>query len=276
MFFAFVMLFAILFIKKPSSIWTIFKKSRWIVLWSGLFLAVNYFAYMKGLEMTSASNAQIMIQTGPIVFLLMGVWFFDEILVFKQWVGVAIAIAGLALFNWDQLRVAAQNLSAIGSSDQAHQYLVGNAWIITGAIGWAIFAGFQKQLMKKHNWKAQELNLVIYAICSVALFPMADLSSLTGLDSFQWFILFLLGLNTLLAYGAFAEANRLAPASLVSLIISCNPLLTIFLMKVMEHLGSTVVSPEPIMWSGYLGAAFVVSGVAIAVYFKKRPVAKTT
>lgn len=271
MFFAFLMLLVILFVKKPSSIWPIVKRSRWLVLWSGLFLAVNYYAYMKGLEMTSASNAQIMIQMGPIAFLLMGVWFFEEVLVFKQWVGVAIAITGLALFNWDQLRVTAQNLSSVSSADQAHMYLIGNAWIFVGAIGWAIFAAFQKQLMQKHKWKAQDLNLVIYGICSIALFPMADVTTLPSLDGFQWFILFLLGLNTLLAYGAFAEANNLAPASLVSLIISCNPLLTILLMKIMEHMGSTVVSPEPIFWTGYLGAALVVSGVAIAVYFKKRP-----
>lgn len=269
--FAFAMLVVILFIQEPKSILRILKRSRWMILFAGLFLAVNYFTYMKGLEMTSASNAQIMIQLGPIAFLVMGVGFFNEVLRFKQWVGVGIALTGFALFNWDQLQVTAQNISNISSAEQAHQYLLGNLWLIVGAIGWAIFAAIQKQLIQKYSWKPQELNLLIYGICTVALFPMAHLASLRPLDAFQWFILFLLGLNTLLAYGAFAEANRLAPASLVSLIISCNPLLTILVLKIAEQAGSNFVSPEPIFWSGYLGAALVVMGVAIAVYFKKRP-----
>lgn len=259
---ALVLLFAILFIKDPRSITSIIRRSRRTVFWAGLFLATNYATYMKGLELTSASNAQIMIQLGPIAFLLMGVGFFGEALVINQWMGVTIALTGFGLFNWDQVRIAAQN---------ANQYLIGNAWLMVGAFSWAAFAAFQKHLMQKFAWKPQELNLIIYTICTVALFPMANVPSLSTLDAFQWFIMFLLGLNTLLAYGAFAEANRLAPASLVSLVISCNPLLTIFVMKFMESLGSTVVSPEPIMWSGYLGAALVVTGVAIAVYFKRRP-----
>ncbi|MEK6556161.1 MAG: EamA family transporter, partial [Bdellovibrionota bacterium] len=148
--------------------------------------------------------------------------------------------------------------------------LMGNAWLLVGGFVWAVFAAFQKRLIQKHGWKPQELNLIIYALSTVLLAPMANFSELLEFNAYQMFILFLLGLNTLLAYGAFAEANKLAPASYVSLIISCNPLLTIAILKILENMGSNIVSPEPILWRGYLGAALVVAGVSIAVSFKKK------
>ncbi len=262
---AIVLLTAFFFIKDPKSIGRIFKKTPLMAIGAGTFLAANYFTYMKGLEMTSASNAQIMIQLGPISFLLIGVWIFEEVLQLTQWLGVVIALAGFGLFNWDQLLVSIGQVQNGGST-----YLMGNAWLLVGGFVWAVFAAFQKRLIQKHGWKPQELNLIIYALSTVLLAPMANFSELLEFNAYQMFILFLLGLNTLLAYGAFAEANKLAPASYVSLIISCNPLLTIAILKILENMGSNIVSPEPILWRGYLGAALVVAGVSIAVSFKKK------
>ena len=267
---AVVLLTAFFLIRNPRAIKNIFKRTPLMAIGAGAFLAANYFTYMRGLELTSASNAQIMIQLGPISFLLIGVFIFEEVLQFTQWLGVVIALVGFALFNWDQVLVTVAQAQNALNSHASSTYLIGNAWLIVGAITWAIFAAFQKRLMQKHHWRPQDLNLIIYTLSTVLLAPMANFSELLVLNAHQMFILFLLGLNTLLAYGAFAEANKLAPASYVSLIISCNPLLTIAILKILEQMGSSVVTPEPILWRGYVGAALVVAGVSVAVSFKKK------
>jgi drug/metabolite transporter (DMT)-like permease len=265
-----LLLAAFFLIRNPKSIKNILKRTPLMAVGAAAFLATNYFTYIKGLEMTSASNAQIMIQLGPITFLLIGVFIFEEVLQFTQWLGVAIALGGFGLFNWDQVLVTVAQAQNALNSNASSTYLIGNAWLIVGAVSWAIFAAFQKRLIQKHHWKPQDLNLIIYMLSTVLLAPLANFSELLVLNFHQMFILFLLGLNTLLAYGAFAEANKLAPASYVSLIISCNPLLTIAIMKILEQIGSTIVTPEPILWRGYVGAALVVAGVSVAVSFKKK------
>lgn len=262
------LLSAIFYFRNPSHFFSIFKKSSFLALASGSFLAANYFTYMKGLEMTSASNAQIMIQLGPLLFLFVGVFLFNESLKLLQWMGLAIALTGFGLFNWDQILVAIELAKNNDSLSAQNTYIIGNIWLVTGAVTWAVFAGFQKKIINSQILKPQELNLIIYLLSSLLLLPLAQIGELAHLSFNQHFILFLLGLNTLLAYGAFAEANKLAPASYVSLIISCNPLLTIAILKTLETLEISFISTEPIYWRGFLGAGLVVTGVCIAVAFR--------
>jgi drug/metabolite transporter (DMT)-like permease len=257
---AFGILFAHYLIRSPQTLKQIFYRPPTRVLVAGIFLACNYFGYMKGLELTSASNAQIMIQLGPLTLLFMGVFYFREHIRWQQWIGIGIALLGFVFYNWDQLLV---------TISQHDMYVAGNIWLLFAALTWAVFAVLQK-IQFEQGWTPQMTNLLIYAVCLVCLTPTATPSELVGLNFWQYFVLFLLGLNTLVAYGAFAEAMHLIPASYVSLIISVNPLLTIFLVGLFAHFGLTFISPEPIMWRGYLGAALVVSGVSIAVSLKKR------
>ncbi len=247
-------------IQKPQTIKTVFISPPFGVLAAGLLLAFNYFAYMKGLELTTASNAQVMIQLGPLTLLLVGVMYFKESIRFVQWAGVALAVVGFLFFNWDQILVA---------MDKSDIYIRGNIWIVFAGVTWAAFATFQKLQMQK-GWTPQMINLLVYGVCCLALYPTAELAELAPLNLWQWTVLFLLGLNTLVAYGAFAEAMERIPASYVSLIITINPILTIATMALFAELGISFISPEPLMWRGYLGAGLVILGVAVAVSLRSR------
>lgn len=260
MMFAFVMLLVFFLFRHPEKIKPVFRHPPIRLIIAGLLLAFNYFSYMYGLSLTSASNAQIMIQIGPLSLLFIGVFYFKESLRLVQWLGIALAGVGFVFFNWDQILVAL---------DKSDTYILGNIWIFFGALTWALFAALQKVQFQR-GWTPQMVNLFVYALCCVALFPLANLAELEPLNLWQWFILFLLGLNTLIAYGAFAEALHLIPASYVSLIVAVNPLLTIFLVGLIETLGWTFISPEPIYWRGHLGAFLVVLGVGIAVSLRAR------
>jgi len=78
-------------------------------------------------------------------------------------------------------------------------------------------------------------------------------------------ILIVLGLNTLLAYGALAEAVECIPLSLISILITLNPLITLGGMWILNTLGVGTLPTENISWSGYLGSGMAVSGVVFVV-----------
>lgn len=247
-------------IKKTDQAKAILKKPPLSCIVAGLFLAFNYYGYMKCIDLTTANNTQIMIQIGPVLLLMAGVFYFKEELRPLQWLGVIIAAIGFCFFNWDQLLISFENQD---------KYIAGNLWVIGAAAAWAVFASLQKRLVLQ-NWTPAQTNLIIYMVCAVVLYPLASPESLYQMSAWQLFIMFCLGVNTIIAYGAFAEAMRLIPASKVSLIITCNPLITIFLMEFMAYYHLDFITAEPLMWRGYLGAALVVTGVAIAVSLRNK------
>src|SRR3546814_19621134 len=76
--------------------------------------------------------------------------------------------------------------------------------VVLAAVVWAVYALVQKQLLLRlSSWL---ILLVIYAIASVLLWPMAHPTALLALDPLHGALLVYCALNTLGAYGCFAEA----------------------------------------------------------------------
>jgi len=229
---------------------SILRGPPWQGLVAGIFISINYFAYMKGVELTTASNAQIMIQLAPLSFALACIFFLGEYPTRKQWLGLTIAITGFGFFYWDQLLV---------SWDTLDRFQTGNLWLLLAAATWTIFALIQRGLLK--TWPPQQFNMLIYGISTLLLFPLADAADLVAPTWLGGMLLLFLALNTVIAYGAFSEALLRIPSSQVSLIISVNPLLTIAIMTYLTHLNVEWISGEPVHWRGLVGAILVVTGV---------------
>ena len=259
LFFAGIMLAGFIIGLKPKMLRDFKKGIPFMSIAAGFLLAANYVGYLKSIELTTASNAQIMIQTGPLMLLLIGVFYFKEKLQTIQWVGVALAFLGFVFFYWDR---------SLFNEGQLDTLLIGNSWIFMAAATWALYATFHKKLINK-GWGPQQLNLVLYLAAGLALIPIADFPSMQSLDTPMLLLLLLLSLNTILAYGCMGEALKRIPASIVSLIITINPLVTLLLFEIMSQLDMKFVAPEPLAWQGYLGALCVVSGVGVAVSFKR-------
>lgn len=244
--------------KRLRLLWT----ARPLVVVAGLGLALNYIAFMRGIEFTGANNAQIMIQLGPLSLVLVGIIIFRERPTRLQTIGLVVASMGFALFFWDQI------LATLADSSR---FFTGDIWLLLAAAGWTLFASLQKGL--KAQWSAQQFNMVIYGICTLALLPVANFHEMPQWDFGVWVLMIGCGLNTLVAYGCFSEALQRIPASHVSVILAANPLVTIFLVTWLGSIGVSWVAYEPIAWRGYLGAAFVVMGVILTVW--KKPLRRT-
>jgi len=256
MIFAFVFLSMFFLIKKPKA-FALIKKPPPLLLLGCLGLAFNYLGFMKGVAYSGASNAQIMIQVGPIVLMLSGFLIYKESLKALQLFFIGVAFVGFIFFFKDQ-----SDLSLDGN------LVMANIWIIGAALTWVGYSLVIKHFTAKGH-SSNELNLVVFLVCAIILAMRINYSSLASFGLYEWFLLVILGLNTLVAYGLFGAALKLAPASQVSIIITLNPILTLAIIA----LGGAYFSfipIEPVTITGYIGATLVISGVIASTLSAKK------
>ena len=231
-------------------------KRWWLLLLAALCLIGNYVFYLLGVQQTTPANAQLLIQLAPLLMALGGIFVFRERFNGWQWAGLAVITFGLALFFRDQLDVGARG------------YLAGSALVIVAAVVWAAYALLQKQLLLRLSSPA--ILLFIYVVASVALLPLATPSALLGLDGLHWGLLLYCALNTLVAYGAFAEALAHWEASRVSAILATTPLLCLGTVAAVHALWPASIASEQVAPLGFVGAALVVVGSAVTSLMGKR------
>ena len=127
--------------------------------------------------------------------------------------------------------------------------------IFIAAVMWTGYAILQKSLLIAFS--SQETMLVFYWLGALAFLPFSDFSALPQRTNLQWALLAFCGLNTLIAYGSFAEALVHIEASKVSAILALPPLVTMAGAHLIPIEGLVV---ESITLLTLLGAALVVSG----------------
>jgi drug/metabolite transporter (DMT)-like permease len=216
---------------------------------ASIFLALNYFLFLQGLAMTTASNAEVLIQLAPALLGLGGIFIFKEHYTRKQWFGFGLLAVGLLLFFQDQL----QNLLS-----HLDQYLVGSLIIMIAAIVWAVYALIQKQILK--TLSSPQTMWLLYTGCTILFTPFASMQPLSSLGGWDWIVVLFCGLNTLIAYGAFGEAMMHWEASRISAVLALSPIVTLLGVDLAHQVWPTFFPPEPITLVGWLGAIAVVIG----------------
>ena len=220
-----------------------------------IFLAVNYLLFLQGLALTSANNAEVLIQLAPVLFGLGAIAIFKERYTLRQWAGMAVLVLGFVLFFNEQLRTLITGAS---------NYLIGSSLIIIAAAAWAVYALAQKQLLQQLS--SAYVMLIIFGGCALMFSPVAAPQKIFTISPLHLATLLFCGLNTLVAYGAFAEALENWEASRVSAVISLAPLCTLVAVEIVSSLMPNLIPPEPLTNLGILGAILVVSGcMAIAL-----------
>ena len=260
--FRFTFAFSILFIyyliadKKQLKI---IKRPPLILVIAALALGVNYLGFMQGINYTSPSNAQITMQTAPILLALVGIFFFKEKVNNKQLLGFGISGLGLFLFYRNQLQVFIQDTNAFNT---------GFLWIELGAVMWVLYASLQKKLVQKHP--AQLLNMILYGIPAILYTPFVNFASFANLDFSSWMIVIFLGINTLVAYGCLALAFKYTEAYKVSLIVTVNPIITLLTMAILASMNVQWIKTDSLSIYSMLGAVLVIGGAITTVLFSRK------
>ncbi|MCA1930872.1 DMT family transporter [Rheinheimera sp.] len=237
------------------------RNKQLLVLLAVSGLLLNYILYLNGLFLLTAETAQVVIQLAPFLMMLGAVYLFKERLLLWQKIGAWLLVLGLLLFFNDRLALL---LTQFGSET------AGVLLVIIAAVSWACYALAQKQLLMSFN--SQQIMWMIYLAGALCFLPAADLAPVLELSAWQWGIVAFCCLNTIVAYGAFAEALQHWQAANVSAVLAITPLLTIGFVQLLAYFYPQFPNESLNVWA-WVGALLVVLGsmlTALAPMLKNR------
>ncbi|HEY9804449.1 MAG TPA: DMT family transporter [Leptolyngbyaceae cyanobacterium] len=223
-----------------------------------IMLAANYFLFMQGLALTSPANAEIIIQLATLLLGFGGLIVFQEKYNIFQWFGVSVLTIGYVLFFRSQLT----NIITSSYSN----YIFGSALVVLGAVVWAIYALAQKQLLQ--SLSSAHIMLVIYGGSALLFTPFANFQAIMRLSNVHLITLLFCALNTVFAYGAFAESLEHWEASRVSAVLALAPIVTLIAVELTSLVAPGLIPPERLTVIAIVGACLVVSG-SVAIALKK-------
>jgi drug/metabolite transporter (DMT)-like permease len=254
---AFVLLAVFMSVSKPSY-FKIVRRPPWLLIFAALALGLNYLGFITGIHYTTPSNAQVFIQTGPILLALSGIFIYKEKLKPMQLAGLLFAVAGLITFYSEQLKII---------SFEDVLYNKGVLWVLFGAVSWATYANLQKNLVK--SYPTNQLNLVIYGLPALLYTPFIDLEPVQSISLAYWLAIIFLGVNTLVAYTCMSQALKYVEANIVSVIITVNPIITFVVMGILTGMEVTWMVPEHFTMTSIFGALMVLSGAGMTIFFSR-------
>lgn len=227
-------------------------KGGWLVLMAVLGLVGNYVLYLMGLNLLSPGTAQLVVQMGPILLLIASLFVFKERFSLGQGIGLLVLLLGFGLFFNQRLSELLTSLS---------DYTAGVLLVLAASTVWTFYALGQKQLLTV--WNSLQVMMVIYLFCALLLTPWVHPLESLQLSPLQGWLLLACCLNTLIAYGAFAEALAHWEASRVSATLAITPLVTFAAVALAAWLWPDYVQVEQINSLAYGGAILVVLGSAL-------------
>jgi len=218
-------------------------------------LAGNWVLYVAALAHTTPSISQTVVQLSPLFLLLGGLTIYKEPFTRWQWVGLGVLIGGLLLFFNRRLPELVHVGAGIG---------LGVAMLLASSLLWTAYALVQKGLLKRLS--SPQILWLLYVGSVLLLLPLARLGDLRGLDNVRVWLLVFCCANTLVGYGAFAEALEHWDVSRVSAVIALAPIFTVLGMPVAAHLAPALLEPEHLTLTSLAGALLVVVGSMLSAF----------
>ncbi|MBD3334118.1 MAG: EamA family transporter [Candidatus Eisenbacteria bacterium] len=244
--------------------WRQFRRTGVGLLAAGCVgLCGNYIFYLLGLKFLTPSTAQVVIQLAPMFLVLGGVVIYREHYSWMQWTGLGTLILGLVLFF---------NRGLIDLVTRFDAYTGGVLLIIAAAVTWAAYGLAQKQLLK--SFSSEAILFMIFSFGAAAFLPLAEPKALLHLSTVHLLLLIFSALNTLFAYGCFAEALNHWEASRVSAVLATVPLMTMAFVQIFSRVVPQLVPREELTALSLSGAVLVVLGSMTSALGRKRRAAE--
>ena len=178
-------------------------------------LTLNYTLFVVGVRLTSPATAQVVFQSANLFVLVGGLFVYREHFSRLQWLGAAVLLAGLLLFFNRRLPLLFGANRELG---------LGVLLVTVSALSWASYGLAQKRLLRE--WNSAQLLWVLYMGGALLLTPLARPADIRLLNAPQSWALLFCCFNTLIAYGAYAEAIHLGQVTRVSATVAVSPLFT--------------------------------------------------
>ena len=229
----------------------LFRKPRWLgvlaIATGGLF--GNFILFSSSLQYLSPTASQVIGQLSPVGLMVASVVVLKEKMRGTQVIGALMLLCGLVMFF---------NTSLTEIFTRLTDYTWGVIFGVGAAMVWVSYGVAQKVLLRR--LASQQILLLLYTLCTIALLPLAKPVVIMQLDSWQLACLIFCGLNTLIGYGALAEAMARWQAAQVSALITLTPLFTLLFSDLLSLAWPDIFAAPALNTLGYIGAFIVVSG----------------
>ncbi|WP_299004247.1 DMT family transporter [uncultured Shewanella sp.] len=186
----------------------------WLILFmTAIFSIGNYISIVYSLEYLSPGEAQLNFQTAPFFLALGGVILFKERLRWIQLVCFATLAVGMIMFFYQHLDFSKGN---------NHLIWFGILLVQFSALSWSCFALMQKLMSNKLS--PNNTLLFVYGFGTLAMLPFISTQSFSQMLLTDWYVALFCALNTVIAYGCFAQAMRYWAASQVGPMLALTPI----------------------------------------------------
>jgi drug/metabolite transporter (DMT)-like permease len=240
---------------------SVINGSGWVVLLIALVgLVGNFVLYLVALTYASPTVNQVVTQLSPILLMLGGIAVFHERFTLRQWIGFALLLVGLPLFFNRRLPALLHLHEGLG---------FGVALLVLASVIWSVYGLAQKFLLRR--MQGQQVLVLLYVGSTLVLIPFTHPSSILRVNALQAWLLAFACVNTVVAYGAFAEALRHWEASRVGATLTLTPLFTMATMWILEHAAPGLVKPEGLNTLSVVGALIVVGGSMLCALGTAKP-----
>ncbi len=231
------------------------RRPSWIAIPAGLLLGANYSLYMWGLAWAGPVVSQVLIQTAQLFLVALSVAFLGERPAPRHLLGAAVALAGAVMVTH---RAPADDGAAPLSA------LPGGAvLIVLAAVAWAGYAVLHKVLGRERG--SGSTMAWIFLVAAAVSAPVALAGRPTSLDGVEVAAVVFLCANSIVAYWAFAEALRHLEASLVAVICTLGPVVTVACSAAFNAVAWERLPHDPLTPWTLGGTVLVLGGVVLAV-----------
>lgn len=215
-------------------------------------LAANFFLFSEALNYISPTTNQVLWQLAPFTMILCGVMIFKEKFGRHQKIGLILLLIGLTAFFNERMNEILQ----------FGDYAIGILISASAAIIWVCYGIAQKLLSA--TFSSQQILMIIYLGCGMALSPFVAPSQLLEINGFLIGCFLYCCVNTFIGYGAYAEALNYWDASKVSVVTILLPIFTMIFSHLGHWLMPEFVPKLTMNWLSYLGAFIVVAGTILS------------
>lgn len=229
----------------------VFRRKRWIgiLLVALIALSGNFVLFSSALQYLTPTVSQVIGQISPVGLMVASVLVLKEKMRPTQIAGAVILVIGLLLFF---------NSNLIEIFTRMTDFTKGIIMGVCASLIWVFYAVAQKVLLRRLG--SQQILLLLYVLCSVVILPFATLNEVFNLNTWQLGCLIFCGLNTVIAYGALAEAMARWQAAQVSAIVTLTPLFTLLFSDLLAIFWPDMFTFQTLNLIAYFGAFMVVAG----------------
>lgn len=244
-------LFILLYFKGTMPRFRLLRRRRWwiLLLIATCGLLGNFVLFSSSLKYLSPTASQVIGQLSPVGMMFASVLILKEKMRVTQVIGAITLLSGLLMFF---------NTSLIEIFTRLSDYTLGVLLGVGAATVWVTYGVAQKVLLRRLS--SQQLLFLLYVLCVIFITPVAKPGVLLQLSSWQLVCLVFCGVNTVVGYGALAEAMARWQAAQVSAIITLTPLFTLMFSDLLALGWPSIFTPLSLNFIGYVGAFVVVAG----------------